>query len=379
MNLCPEFEKLGKKFVNTIKLIIFEAQGHTFEFKPMRKSFTIAPAILLCLVSCDNSYDLKNIDTEIQILPGITVPVVEKQNIISSSDLFDSKVSHLEIKTTDNFNVTVSEAQYGQIISIPDQLTFDTAGKDMPSFMKNAKSRLLFDEGAAVEVSVSNPLPCPILLKGDITDGTVQLGMFSQEIPSTGSTSAKATVQIKLNSLDLNYIPGKLIVKNICLKPLGASGQSAGIGIRTEAAGNILSFSGALSVPCRFRKGSKLEFDYEFSDFINDFNIDLSQFKDFETSEFILKGKVSSNLPLTLEASANGDINATITPFSGPCTDAPFTLSAETPGGINSVRTCKLHFNADLTGDINLEDIFEVNIRVNGVNLPKGLILNGEK
>ncbi|MCR5004190.1 MAG: hypothetical protein K5984_07445 [Bacteroidales bacterium] len=285
----------------------------------MKKSIYSASAILIlgsCLCACDDAYDLSNVNSEITVIPGLSVSINQSLDAVSSNEMLD--LAYLEsssaIDSDGNYLVRSNSSVIDTWIQNEDLTAFNagtpfalsntlTLDYNLPDFFKNAKSNLIIPT-ASITIRVENYTDCTISGKATPKGATAGVA-FSSVVNSNGEALLESD---DIKALFSNNVE-QIVLSDLKIKR-NASLVSTGKPATKSVVQQALKIEAYSDFALSFAKGSVFEFSYTFD--LEELGLDFSKFS-FTADKFSAMMDITNSLPVTIEVeSVTADVNASV-------------------------------------------------------------------
>lgn len=283
----------------------------------MKRSLHSALAFLALgavVISCDDAYDLNNIEKEITVLPGLSVSINQSLDDVSSDNMldlsslgtgsdYDDSGNYLVNSSSNSIASTVSGSDYSAFLS-GNEMSIDgtlTLSFDVPDFMKDAESDFNIPT-AAIQLHASGFAGCTL-------SGIAKKGNVS--VPFTGVVSYEDVLLIDSDEIKALFskFDGDILLTNLKVKVPSVMPTSE---YKVALVGSLSYTLQAKSLfTLTFAPGSSLSYTYTFK--LDELGMDFSKFS-FTAEKFMAQVNVKNSLPLELSIVSikTSDINGSI-------------------------------------------------------------------
>jgi len=269
--------------------------------------FTLASAFVLCSGCIDNSYNLDELNTEMTLLPGITVPVDYSTKPSDLNSLLSDTEAEVKKDESGNYVIegtsskelqaTVSSEKFEEAQPIAIEGYIDITFDKIPNYLKNLKPGSPL-KAPAINFGISNPTGSEVILKCRITNGTKSEIINNIIVSPASGTQVIKVEDSKLDNLFIGSVPGKLTITDMSIKKLDSQTRSIISDRPVNASDFVFNIGAMCTLPITLKPGAGIIISYEL--LLTEADLKIFTDANADMTSFSAEGTVTSTFPLTI-------------------------------------------------------------------------------
>ena len=356
----------------------------------MKRSFHSALAFLALgavVISCDDAYDLNNIEKEITVIPGLSVSINQSLDDVTSDNMldmaslgsgsdYDESGNYLVNSSSNSITSSISGTDYSAFVSGSETALEGTLtlSYEVPDFMKDAQSDFSIPT-AAIQLHATGFAGCTL-------SGVAKKGTAS--VPFSGVVTSGDILLLESDEIKALFskFDGDILLTDLKVK---SASVTPGSKYKVAIAGGLSYTLQAKSFfTLTFAPGSSLSYTYTFN--LDELGLDFSKFS-FTAEKFVAQVKVKNSLPLELsiESIRTSDINGSIeiapaiaagTVESPVTTSVTATVTSTTPVSEIKKVTCTIKAVNKTASPVTINRGQSISLTFGELNLVSGITVN---